>query len=106
VSSQKSQVNNEDIVKMEDDKSSPFKPWRNSQLLDHMRKSGKKAENALKVEDIIAMSQYSFLNNFSGLSEGHAESIRASNSVSSSKANNQVNSSHLKALVYDLFNKE
>lgn len=40
LSSQKSQV--EDAIKIEDEKNS-FKPWKNSQLLDHIRKSGKKA---------------------------------------------------------------
>jgi len=55
------------------------------------------------VEDIVAMSQLAFLNS---LPEGHAESIRSSNSFNSKKVDSPEKSSNLKSLVDDLFDKE
>ena len=67
---------NDEIIKVESQE--PMEPWKNTQLLEHVRESGKRAETALKVEDIEALSELPFMKPPANYVQSNIESIRSS----------------------------
>ena len=63
---------------MEERQANPFVPMKNKELLQKIKKSGKKADQALKVEDIDALSGLPFMKPPAGYLSNNPISIKSS----------------------------